>query len=269
MQNLHTHTTYCDGAQSAEAMIDAAIAKGCASIGFSEHSHVWFVEKKYSMSPGTTRKYIAEISALKEKYADRIEIYLGIELDYCTDHIPDGLDYIIGSVHNVQKGYEFVTADHNVKEQQWLIDKHYGGDYIAFAEAYYATVAGVAKKTKADIIGHFDVMAKNNINGCLFDEMNPKYVSAALGAMDEILKDCRLFEVNTGAMHRINKPDPYPSPFLLKELRKRGGEVILSSDSHAVSSLCYKFNEMRELLIACGYKCIKRLTKNGFIDVLL
>ena len=267
LQNLHTHTVYCDGALSAEEMVIAAIEKQCGTIGFSEHSNVWFIEGTYSMSPETNLAYIQEIRRLKEKYGGRIGIYLGIEQDYFTEIPTDGFDYVIGAVHYVKKGGYYVSVDHDAREVLRQVNVYYGGDFYAFAEDYYSNLSGIVKKTGADIIGHFDVVAKNNFDGSQFDETHPAYMGAALSAMDEILKDCKLFEVNTGAMYRINKTVPYPSPLLLKELRRRGGEVILSSDSHDSASLCYKYGEMRELLGACGFKYIKRLTDGGFTDI--
>ena len=35
--NLHSHTTYCDGKESVESMIQAAIAKDFVRLGFSGH----------------------------------------------------------------------------------------------------------------------------------------------------------------------------------------------------------------------------------------
>ena len=35
--NFHTHTTYCDGKETAEQMVQAAIAKGFTRLGFSGH----------------------------------------------------------------------------------------------------------------------------------------------------------------------------------------------------------------------------------------
>jgi len=264
-QNLHTHTTYVDGTLPPEAMIRAALKKGCDSIGFSEHSYVPS-DKRYSMSPGAALRYVAELSALRQKYEGAIEVFIGVEHDYYTAVPVEGLDYRIGAVHYVKSGDEYITIDAGAEHQQLMAEKYFGGDYYALAEAYFATIAGITGKTNADIIGHFDLVAKYNFNGSLFDETHPRYEAAALGAMDEILKGCRIFEVNTGMMYRYNKSEPYPSARLLKELRVRGGEVILSSDSHNAESLCYYFDEMRELLKACGFKYIKRLTKSGFTD---
>jgi len=246
-------------------MIKAAIQMGGGSIGFSEHSFVPF-DEEYSMRLIDTPSYITEINALKEKYKGTIDVYLGLEIDYFTDNIPDGLEYIIGTAHHVEKEGYFITIDGWVDHLDAMNEKHFGGDYYAMAESYYATMSGVVEKTGADIVGHFDLIAKSNVNNRMFDEMHPRYIKAALNAMEQILDKCRLFEVNTGAMFRRGLLVPYPSLFLLKELNKRGGEVILSSDSHSAESLYYKFDEMVELVNSCGFTHIKRFTGDGFID---
>ena len=265
MQNLHTHTTYCDGTLPPEEMIKAALEKGCGSIGFSEHAHVPF-DLNYSMDLDATNEYVGEVTALKKKYEGEIEVFLGLEQDYYTDFVPEGLDYTIGTLHYVQFEDQFFDIDAGAKHQNQVVGRLFDGDYYSFAEAYFSVFAKIIEKTNADIVGHFDLISKYNSNGSLFDEAHPRYVGAALVAMDEILKRRRLFEVNTGAMYRIGKAEPYPSVFLLKELKKRGGEVILTSDSHDADSLCHKFGEMKELLKACGFRFMKRLTKNGFTD---
>ena len=38
LQNLHTHTVFGDGKNTAEEMVLGALRAGCASLGFSEHS---------------------------------------------------------------------------------------------------------------------------------------------------------------------------------------------------------------------------------------
>jgi len=265
-QNLHTHTNYCDGRLPPEEMIKAALRAGCDSLGFSEHSYVPF-DPDYSMPPETAEEYVREINELRFKYEGIIEIFLGVEHDYFTAITLEGLDYRIGTTHYVETGGEILTIDASPPHQQSVVDEYFGGDFIAMTAAYFETLAGITGKADVDIIGHFDLAAKYNFNGRLFDEMHPRYIGAALGAMDEILKGCKLFEVNTKMMFQFNKPEPYPSLILLKELNKRGGEVILASDSHEAESLCYNFAEMQELLKTCGFKYIKRLTKNGFIDV--
>ena len=266
LQNIHAHTVYCDGRLTVEEMVDAAIHKGCDSFGFSGHSYAPF-DSNHCMSQENTQRYILEIKQLKLKYAEQIELFLGIEQEFHSVQMPEGFDFVIGAVHYIRKRDILVCVDGGEKAQKLECDVNYGGNYYAMAEDYFETIANVVGKTNADLIGHFDLITKYNFSGCQFDETHPRYVNAALAAMDEILKTCKLFEVNTGAMYRFGKPEPYPSAFLLKELCKRGGEAILSSDSHDAESICFKFDEMKELLKTCGFKYIKRLTKNGFVDI--
>jgi len=267
LQNLHTHTTYCDGRLTAEEMIQAAIEKSGSSIGFSEHSYVAF-DEEYSMKLCDTPLYIAEINSLKQKHKDKIEVYLGIEVDYFTDVecVPEGFDYIIGTVHHIEKDGKYLTIDATLENLEKIRDEYFGGDYYALAEAYYETITKLPEKFKIDIIGHFDLIAKQNIDSRLFDETNPRYMAAATNAMEQILTKCRIFEVNTGGMYRRGVKTPYPSKNLLTELQKRGGEELLSSDSHDADSLYYMFDEMKELVKSCGFTHIKRLTKDGFMD---
>ena len=54
-QNLHTHSTYCDGNDRPEEMILTAIDKGFDSVGFSGHSYMYFAED-HSMSVAGTEE---------------------------------------------------------------------------------------------------------------------------------------------------------------------------------------------------------------------
>jgi histidinol-phosphatase (PHP family) len=113
------------------------------------------------------------------------------------------------------------------------------------------------------------VLNKSNEGGCLFDTAHPRYRTAAISAMEQILETCRLFEVNTGAMYRVGRTEQYPQTWLLRELLERGGDVILSSDSHDAASLGFQFEEMETLLRAVGFTSRKTLTRDGFADIKL
>ena len=66
--NFHTHTTFCDGRDTPEAMVRAALAKGFDALGFSSHSEML-------RDPAA---YVAEIRALAERYRGRIRILCGL-----------------------------------------------------------------------------------------------------------------------------------------------------------------------------------------------
>lgn len=263
--NLHTHTTYCDGAITAEEMVLGALERGFSSLGFSGHAHTPYGD--YEMSHSDTESYIREVRSLREKYAGRIEIFCGIEQDYLSDTETDGFDYVIGSTHSITVSGSEHIVDWSHERTIECVRQQFGGDFIEYAEHYFEREAGVAEKTHADIIGHFDLVTKFNENGALFDEQSPRYRTAAIASMCEILKTCNLFEVNTGAMYRLGRQNPYPAPFLLKELQSRGGEVILTSDSHDARSLGWKFSETEELLRSVGFRHRKILTPQGFANI--
>ena len=128
MQNfdLHMHTTYCDGQDSAEAMVLSAIENGLDYAGISGHSFTPH-DPSYCMSREGTMRYIEEIRGLKQKYADQITLLLGIELDRYADTDISPYDYLIGSVHYVfteegrQKWSELI-ADHAGETDRRALD---------------------------------------------------------------------------------------------------------------------------------------------------
>jgi histidinol-phosphatase (PHP family) len=68
--------------------------------------------------------------------------------------------------------------------------------------------------------------------------------------------------MNSGAISRGYRKTPYPAPFLLKEIKERGGKIILSSDSHRATDLTCAFDECIQILRASGI-CSVVSFKNG------
>ena len=246
--NLHTHTTFCDGDNTPEELAAAALAAGCGTLGFSGHSHTGF-DERYCMSPAGTRDYIRRVRQLQAEYAPRLRILLGIEQDYYSERLAEGYDFVIGSVHYLYRHGEYLPVDEDHQWQQGIVADHYGGDYYAFAEDYFATLADVHRRTGCDIVGHFDLIAKFNEGGVLFDEAHPRYRAAALAALDRLAGEGVAFEVNTGAVAKGWRTQPYPANWLLEELQARGARLIFSSDCHKADQLLAGWQEWGSL---CG-----------------
>ena len=265
--NFHNHTTYCDGKNTAEEMVLGAIERGYRAFGISEHSYTVVPFDKGNLTAESMPVYFAELQTLREKYADRIELLFGIEQDALSGLPTTGADYVLGSTHFVCPNGVYRYVDDGTDGQIETAKTHYNGDWNAYAEEYFRLESQVAVITNCNIVGHFDLINKNNADDRLFDTTHPRYRTAAIDSMVEILKSCNVFEVNTGAMYRVGNTNPYPAPWLLRELLARGGEVILSGDSHDVPSLGYKFAEMEELLRTIGFKYRKTLVAGGFVDI--
>ncbi len=253
LQNLHTHTTYCDGANTPEELVRAAIEKGFSSLGFSGHSYMPF-DPDLGMNPSEDRAYKAELKLLKEKYKGIIDIYIGLEFELFSEHEIKDYDYVIGACHYLKIDGEHVLVDRSPEGMQRAIDNYFGGDALKLCREYYRTFAEHCSRKEFDIIGHFDVITRNHDNVRLFDTENPMYRSYALEALHAISEKNKVFEINTGAMARTGRKAPYPQDFIIKELKNLGCSVTISSDCHRAEHLDTHFKESLELLKKCGFR---------------
>lgn len=262
LSNLHTHTTLCDGKNSPEEMVLAAIDKGFSSIGFSGHGYTDF-DLSYCLKDMDA--YIRTIRDLQERYRSKIDIYLGVEEDSgCPLPNRSDFDYLIGSSHYVQLNGSFYPIDCGADKLQECI-KLFDGDPLKLADSYYRIFCDYIHTRKPDIIGHFDLITKyDELDASLFLN-NPAYQALAERYLKEALKSDCLFEINTGAIGRGYRTSPYPSEELLHVLKTNGGKVTLSSDCHAADKLDCFFTEARAILRDIGFQYIYVLSKDTFI----
>ena len=134
--NLHTHTSFTDGADTAEAMVRAALERGFFSLGFSDH----MPDGWWRIPPETVAEYRAEALRLKEKYFGQIEIAVGAERDFSVPLPHDGWDYLIDSVHTFRVGGEYFPVDHSREDLLRTLTERFGGDGLRMAADYYGMV---------------------------------------------------------------------------------------------------------------------------------
>lgn len=112
---FHVHTTWSDGAASAEAMALRARELGYAYLGISDHSKSAFYA--HGLEEERVRQQAEELAALDARLGG-IRIFRGIEadilpdgrLDY-EDEVLAAFDFVIGSVHShFNLGEEEMTA---------------------------------------------------------------------------------------------------------------------------------------------------------------
>lgn len=248
--NFHTHTVFCDGEDTPEAMINEAIKKGFIALGFSGHSY-FEQDKEYCMDEKAASDYRHTVNMLKDKYKSDIRIFCGVEQDYYSNTPVYVYDYIIGSVHNVLKNGEYLSVDASPEIFRNNLLTHYGGDFDAFAEDYFDVVSDVVNKTNADIIGHFDLILR--FSETLGYTPTPRFLSAAEKAVDSLIKFQRPFEINTGAMARGSRSIPYPIPEILKMIKERDGKIVFSSDCHSKKHLDCAFDIAEKLAKETGF----------------
>ncbi len=262
--NLHTHTSFCDGADTPREIVLSAIDMGMEAIGFSGHSHTAF-DTSFAMSREGEALYREEILGLQKEFAGRIRILLGIEQDLYSD--PCGADYAfsIGSVHYVMSRGEYLSVDESAEHFAKIVKEHFGGDPYRFVAAYYENVASLAEISPT-IIGHFDLVAKFNEGNRFFDESDPRYLRPALDALDVLLSRDVIFEINTGAIARGYRRMAYPSSMLLRRIAQRRGSVTFSSDAHKKEQLLFGFEDAIRFARAAGLGSILLYTRDGFCE---
>ena len=173
------------------------------------------------------------------------------------DTVPDNLNF----------NGEILDFDSKLPQTLRYIADNFGGDAMAFAKKYFATVATLPERAKIDILGHFDLIAKNNEKGGFLDTTSKEYLSAGYEAIDALKGKIPFFEVNTGAIARGYRTSPYPQMEFLKEFQKCGFGAVITSDCHNKAYLDCYYEEAKALLAEAGFKTRWILTDDGFREV--
>lgn len=236
--NLHTHTTFCDGADTPQALVEEAIRLGCPKIGFSGHAYTPF-DSDFCMSLSDTQAYVETVRNLQQQYKNKIEILLGVEQDFFSPMPTDVYDFVIGSVHYVKTPDGYLSVDDTKEILTDGVNRYFGGDYYALCEAYYHLVAQVYKKTRCDIIGHLDLVTKFNEGDAMFSTEHPRYKNAVKSAINKLKNTGATFEINTGAVARGYRTEPYPQKWILSILQQNQVALIRTSDCHQKEKLLF------------------------------
>jgi len=257
LSNLHTHTAFSDGDETAEEFVLAAIDKGFQSLGFSEHGFAEY-DADCCIKSADIPAYLAEIQRLRGKYAGKIELYTGFEYDYFAPVSREGLDFTIGSVHYVRTqdgAYHCIDYLPRLLETAAL---EMGG-VQALVEQYFNLVMDMALRQKPDILGHLDLITKFNANGRCFDTRSAWYQALIDRTVEVVARSGCVVEVNTGGLYNGYTSKPYPRMEWIRRLYLLGVPVTISSDAHCTDALDYLFEEMVSVLLEVGYTSIVQM----------
>lgn len=249
--DLHTHHVRCGHAQGQiRDYIEAAIAGGLSVIGISDHSPYFGSPKDQAqpliaMAKSEFPRYVEEISQLKQEYADRIDVLLGVESDFFPEHADIyrkeytkyPFDYIIGSVH-LSGGVSIFNRNRwkSLNDLQQIEHK----------EEYYRLIQESARSGMFHILGHIDAM--KGFYPAFSDIPTPK--------VDETLKvisECGVaIEINTSGKTK-DVGGWYPSDQLLERALHYGVEVTFGSDAHVPSRVGDEWELVRSRLKEIGF----------------
>ena len=105
----HTHSSFStDSTAAPEEMLQGAISKGLTHLCLTDHMDLEDpTDKPYPEFVFDPAKYFATLTPLKEKYADQIQIRLGLEVEYYPDRMAD----LLKLIENV--GIEYMILGHH------------------------------------------------------------------------------------------------------------------------------------------------------------
>ncbi|MDL2252894.1 PHP domain-containing protein [Ruminococcaceae bacterium OttesenSCG-928-I18] len=266
--NAHTHTSWCDGANTPMEMAEAAFALGFTDLGLSSH----MAETGH---PGFGMQdeagYKNDVARVKKAFEGRMDILCGAERDTMSPLKAEGFDYFIGSNHYLppQNG-SYCAVDDSAECLGRACREFYDGDWREMVRAFYDLSVQNIRENRPDIVGHFDLIKKHNTHNAIFDEESSFYRDVALSALDEVIDIVKgyggMVEMNMAPVYRGFRDSPCPSLFLLRHLAQRDARVIITSDSHTTATLNGGFDIAPSLLQKAGFSKMAILYKGAFVD---
>ena len=251
--DYHTHTNHShDSKTSMKTMIEQAIYIGLEEIAITDHIDFSFPDNAV-ISPWGIDANVKAIKSMQEKYADKIAIRVGTELNLRPDSAEachniaesNDFDIIIGSVHELNNSTDFGHPElyqNHTKHKAYTI--------------YFETVLEALKACDSyDVLGHLDYVERYGIyqdNRLIYAEYRD--------IVDEILRHVvhngKGIEINTSGL-AYGLWRPHPQADIIYRYLQLGGEIItIGSDAHSPDRIGYGFDEAHRMLQDIGVKHI-------------
>ena len=239
--NLHTHTPRCRHAVGTEQeYVEAAIAAKLEVLGFSDHTPYRFPGDYYShmrMYPHELQDYADTVRNLQKQYAGKIELPLGMEVEYYPGLFPDLLPRLRDA------GIEYMLLG-----QHWCGDEMnepYNGaptDSEALLARYCRQVMDAMQTGLFTYFAHPDI---------LYYMGDPAVYKQHVSRLCQEAKACGIpLEIN---LLGIDENRQYPNPLFWEAAAEAGCDVVIGSDAHKPSHVVRPESEKTALDIVSEF----------------
>lgn len=246
----HMHCNFSgDSDALPEDMIKAGIAHGLSGICFTDH-----LDYDYPEEPNIFLldfdNYFKALSDLREKYADKISVNIGIELGLQPQAAGQNLavaekypfDFIIGSSHvvnHMDPYYPEFFAERNEDE--------------AYMEYFESVLKNINSCVDFDVYGHIDYVVRYGPNKNAFYTYE-KFKDIIDEILTQLISKGKGIEVNTGGF-KYGLGHPNPTEDIIRRYRELGGEIItMGADAHVPEYVAYEFGKTAQIIKNCGFK---------------
>ena len=273
LTNYHSHCSFCDGRAPLEEFVKEAIRQGFYSYGVSSHAPLPF-PTQWTMEWEQMEAYLDEFKNLRSKYADEIELYVGLEIDYLNEESNPSvarftelpLDYRIGSVHLLYDAAgEVVDIDCSPAVLKERVDRHFNGDVLRVVRMYFDRLFRMVELGGFDILGHADKMHYNAscYHPGLLDE--PWYEALMKDYFSLVASRGYLVEINTKAYDSLGTF--YPNSRYWELMKEYQIKVLVNSDAHYPERINAGRMEALRLLQAKGFATVAELHQGSWREV--
>ncbi len=250
LSDFHMHTDFsgdCD--IPAQTMIEQAISLSMKQLCITDHYDYDYPDEP-ELFLIDFDKYFEKMSYLKEKYSDKIDLRIGVELGL-QPHIAEHLkkisqkypfDFIIGSSHVVDKCDPYYPSFFE------------GRDEKASYKRYFETISeNLLVFDDVDVYGHIDYVVRYGPNKDKYYSYED-YSDVIDTALSMCIEHGVGIELNTGGL-AYGLKHPNPREDVIKRYRELGGEIItVGADAHKPERIAYEFSKAGEILKQCGFK---------------
>lgn len=246
--DTHLHCNFSgDSTADPEDMINSAIKKNLDGICFTDH-----IDWDY---PGPTpfsfdgEEYFKVLCALKEKYRERLDIHIGVELGlqpHLKERYADfvsrfDFDQVIGSSHVVH-GFDPYYPEYYVGKTE----------DDAYLEYFESVLENLEIFDDFDVYGHLDYVVRYgpNKNANFSYE---KYRDIIDEILRKIISKGKGIELNMSG-YKYGLSHPNPTEEILLRYRELGGEILtLGADAHAPEHVAFDYDRLPRLLKDAGF----------------
>jgi histidinol-phosphatase (PHP family) len=243
--DYHVHSTQSvDGRSSVDEICSRAVELKLEEIGFCEH--VDFEPDDPGFGFFDYRRYSEAIDRAGARYADRLTIRKGAEIDYSLESenqirtwLEDkDFDFLVGSIHYV----DHIALD---------LGKEIDIPPRAVVSKYYTKVRQAAESRLFNVIGHFDFIRSYIPSGYDLASIASDIIDRAF---ERMVSNGVHLEINS---RRKLDRDPFPSRRLILQYLDKGGELFsFGSDAHSTRSLGVGIRQSMDLLRSLRPKAV-------------
>lgn len=264
LADLHTHSIYSfDGKPEStlQSIAEHAIAAGLSHIAITDHCDI-DCELAGLYVPFDKSEVFAAIQALKERYRDRIEILIGLELgggNHCpteTRALLDAhpYDIVLASIHNLKEEKDFYYFDFSKIDDAAA---HAYFDRVITEELELCDIEGIQVLTHLTYMDRYMRKVGRRL------DITP-HIERLKHLFKRVVERGLTLELNTST---LQYGFTMPTAELLSLYRACGGErVCLSSDAHTPTCIAQHFPAALALLRTCGFTHLTLPTRAGVLS---